>query len=279
MTAPAVVAGVLYAMRARTLGRRLSPWRIVSFYSGLLLLVFAAVSPMDAVAEDGLFSVHMIQHVVIAEMAAPLIILGLTGPLLQPVLRYRWVRRLEVLTHPAVALPLWAGVLVFWHIPAMLDLALTNPVVHNVQHATFLLSGLILWAPVKEVLPAPRWFGSGWKALYLLGFWFVCLIMANVFWFSGTPFYSRYEETAPVWGTSALQDQANAGSVMMATAMLLVVPLLVMLFFRMARESEQRQRLIERGLDPEAVRRAVRYGRGEELARRADAEDRAAATR
>lgn len=268
VTAPAAAAGVLYAMQVRRLAGRVAAWRVACFYGGLAVLVLSAVSPIDPVAEEGLFAVHMLQHVLLAEVAAPLVVLGLTGPILRPLLAQPWVRRLEPLAHPLVAFPVWAGVLVFWHLPPMLDLALENQVVHNVQHLTFFASGVLFWAPFKEVLPAPRWFGTGAKALYLLGFWVVCLVFANVLWFSGTVFYDRYARSAPEWGVNALQDQANAGSVMMATGMLIALPLMVWLFFRMARESELRQALIEEGHDPESARRAVRYGRGEALAAR-----------
>ncbi|MCU0307397.1 MAG: cytochrome c oxidase assembly protein [Thermoleophilia bacterium] len=275
VVAPAVVAGILYAMRARTLGPRQPAWRSAAFAAGLGLVVLAAVSPLDPLAQE-LFSAHMLWHVLITEAAAPLIVLGLSGAMLRPLLRHHWLRPLEVLAHPVVALPLWTATLIVWHIPAVLALSLRNEVVHAVQHGTFLAAGILLWWPVKEVLPAPRWFGSGAKALYLLAFWFVCLVVANVFWFAGQPFYAPYEATAPVWGLSALEDQAMAGTVMMIAALVLVGPLLIYYFFRMARDSDQRQRLVELGVPEERARRAVRYGRGEWLIRRAERERAAA---
>jgi putative membrane protein len=179
------------------------------------------------------------------------------------------VRALQVLAHPAVALPLWAATLVVWHIPAAYELGIGNDAAHALQHATFFATTALLWAPVIEPLPAPVWFGTGAKIAYVAGLWFIGLAFVNVFWFSGTLFYDRYAETAPDWDVSPLQDQANAGSVFMAEHMLVVLGALAILAVRLSREGAVRQRLIEAGLDRESVRRAVRYGRADALAERA----------
>jgi cytochrome c oxidase assembly factor CtaG len=262
------VAAVLYARRARTLGPRLPKWRAACFAGGLLVMGLAGMSPIDAVGEGGLFWVHMVQHMLIGDLAALLIVLGVTGPILQPILQFKIAQRLRALTHPMAACLIWATILIGWHIPAMYELALTNEVVHGVEHATFLLGGMLMWAPLLETLPAPEWFGTGPKLAYVGAIRVVDAIIANVFWWAGSPFYAAYEETAPLWGISALQDQGHAGTVMMAWTGTVTLIVATVLFFRMAREGEMRQELIERGLDPDSVRRAVRYGRAELLAAR-----------
>jgi putative membrane protein len=262
------IAAVLYISRANVLGKRLPRWRAVCFASGLVVLAFAGASPLDAIGENGLFSVHMMQHMLIGDLAALLLVLGVTGPILQPALQFRFVQRLRALTHPMAACAIWAVILIGWHLPAMYEAALGNPVVHALEHMSFLLGGLLMWAPVLETLPAPEWFGTGAKLGYIFGIRTVDAIIANVFWWSGSAFYATYEQTAPLWGISALEDQGYAGTVMMAWTGTVTLIVAGMLFFRMAREGELRQELIERGLDPTAVRRAVRYGRGELLASR-----------
>jgi cytochrome c oxidase assembly factor CtaG len=82
---------------------------------------------------------------------------------------------------------------------------------------------------------------------------------------SGTPFYVIYEESHRPWGISALADQGIAGGIMMIEGSLVTIGALAWLFLRLAQEGELRQELLERGLEPRAVRRAVRYGRGKEL--------------
>ena len=259
---------VLYAIRARRLGPRLPRWRAACFFSGLVVLGLAGASPIDPIGEHGVFWVHMLQHMMIGDLAALLLMLGITGPILQPALQFRFVQRLRKLTHPMVACLIWAGLLILWHTPVLYQAALDNSFIHGIEHASFLMGGMLMWAPVLETLPAPEWFGTGAKLGYILGIRMIDAIIANAFWWAGTPFYARYEDTAPLWGLTALEDQGYAGTVMMTWTGTVTLILAGILFFRMAREGELRQQLIERGIDPVAVRRAVRYGRGEILAAR-----------
>jgi len=256
---PFLIVGVLYGIRAYQLGPRLPSWRIASFYAGLGLAVFSIVSPIDRIAEEGLFAVHMLQHALLAGFAPLLTVLGI---------KIRIVQRLRVLAHPMIALPLWVAVFVFWHLPPVYDFGVENDIAHAFEHATFFGTTALVWGAILEPLPAPRWFGTGAKIGYLLIFWFIGLLAVNIFWFSGTVFYVRYEETAPAWGVSALQDQANAGTVFMAEHMLLTLTTLVLLAIRAAKESTIRQRLLEAGVDENTIAQAVRYGRAEELAER-----------
>jgi cytochrome c oxidase assembly factor CtaG len=262
------VIAALYASRARQLGRRLPRWRAACFVGGVVVLLLAGASPIDAVGEGGVFWVHMVQHMMIGDLAALLLVLGVSGPILQPVLQFRWAQKLRVLAHPLVAFPVWAVVLVGWHIPVLYEAAIANETVHALEHISFLTAGIIVWAPMLETLPGPEWFGTGAKLGFLMGVRSVDAILANAFWWAGTAFYAQYETTAPRWGLTALEDQGHAGTVMMSWTGTVTLILAVIFFFRMAREGEMRQALIESGLDPTAVRRAVRYGRGEVLARR-----------
>ncbi len=262
------IAGALYASRARQLGSRLPRWRVTCFLSGAVVLLFAVSSPLDAVGEEGVFWVHMLQHMLIGDLAALLLVLGITGPILQPVLQFSWAQRLRVLTHPVVAFVVWAVVFVGWHVPVLYEAALTNTFVHFVEHISFITAGVVMWAALLEALPAPEWFGTGAKLGFLAGVRTVDAILANAFWWAGSAFYPRYEASAPVWGLTAVEDQGHAGTVMMSWTGTVTLIFAVILFFRMAREGEMRQVLIEKGLDPVSVRRAVRYGRAETLARR-----------
>ncbi len=262
------IFGALYASRARQLGSRLPRWRVTCFVAGAVVLLFAVSSPLDAVGEEGVFWVHMLQHMLIGDLAALLLVLGITGPILQPVLQFNWAQRLRVLTHPVVAFVVWAVLFVGWHIPVLYEAALTNTFVHFVEHISFLTAGVVMWAALLEALPAPEWFGTGAKLGFLAGVRVVDAILANAFWWAGSAFYARYETSAPVWGLTAVEDQGHAGTVMMSWTGTVTLIFAVILFFRMAREGEMRQVLIEKGLDPVSVRRAVRYGRAETLARR-----------
>jgi cytochrome c oxidase assembly factor CtaG len=265
---PIAAIAVAYGVRARTLARRgqaVPGWRIGLFALGIALLLVAVASPVAEVAEEELFSFHMVQHLLLGDLGPLCIVAGLTGPLLRPILSVRAIRALRVLAHPLVALPLWIANLFLWHLPGLWEAALRHEAVHAVEHACFFATGTIMWAAVVEVLPGPEWFGTAAKMGYIAAVRVVSTILGNVLVWAGTPFYGLYEEAHRPWGLSASADQGIAGGIMMIEGSLVTIGALAWLFLRLAREGELRQQLLERGLDPRAVRRAVRYGRGHEL--------------
>jgi cytochrome c oxidase assembly factor CtaG len=258
------LAAFAYYRRAGTLARRGSPvtaWRRWSFGVGLALVALALFSPLDAWGEQQFFFVHMVQHVLLGELAPLAVVAGLTGPLLRPLLAYRWIHRLRVLAHPLVAWPLWAVNLYLWHLPFLYEAALGNDAVHALEHVAFFTAGALFWAPVLEPLPAPRWFGTGTKLLYIVAARFTSMVLANVLAWADQPIYDDYVHAVARFGISARADQATAGSVMMIVDSVVTIAAIAWLFLKLAGESERRQELIEDGVDPEAATRAVRYGR------------------
>src|SRR3954454_17957219 len=137
---PTAIVGVLYARRARALRERGTPvplWRQWLFWTGIALVLVALVSPVDAYGEDSFFFVHMLQHVILGELAPLCFVAGLTGPILRPVLALRFVDRLRILRPPPVALPSWLPSLYVWPIPFLYEAALEHPVVHALEHVCF----------------------------------------------------------------------------------------------------------------------------------------------
>ncbi|HEV2590626.1 MAG TPA: cytochrome c oxidase assembly protein [Gaiellaceae bacterium] len=264
---PTVVVAVLYLRRSRTLSRRGQPvprWRQVAFWTGIALTVLALNSPIDALGEEHFFFVHMLQHVIIGDLAPLCFVLGLTGPMLRPVLAWPVVDKLRVLTHPFVALPLWAFDLYIWHAPFLYDAALHHNSVHAVEHLLFFTCGALMWSPVLETLPAPEWFGTGMKLGYIAVVRLIEAILGNIFIWSSSMPYSVYKH-APQWGITPKGDVNLSGIVMMGEGSIVTIAVLVWLFLKLAAESELRQTLLEQGLDPRQVRRAVRYGRAGDL--------------
>jgi putative membrane protein len=248
------LAGALYWRRARTLARRGLPVprpRLAAFAAGLLTLFVALVSPIDTIGEERLFSVHMLQHLLLGDLGALLLVLGLDGRLLRPLLRVRLVHRLRVLAHPLVALPLWAVNFVLWHLPVLFDAALRHDAIHALQHTLFVALGMLMWAALIEPLPGPAWFTAPWKIPYVLGMWLVMLVLSQVFIWSNHPYYIRYD----------LADQKAGGGVMLVESMFTMLPALVWVLLQVLRESEARQRLVDAGVAPAAATRAARYGR------------------
>jgi len=259
-----VLAGALYGRRARTLaerGRPVSTSRRAAFALGLLTLFVALASPIDTIGEERLFSVHMLQHLLLGDVAALLLVLGLDGRLLQPLLRIRLVHRLQALAHPLVALPLWAANFAVWHLPVLFDAALRHDAVHALQHVLFVACGMLLWAALIEPLPGPAWFTAPWRVPYVLGMWLVMLVLSQVFIWSGHVYYAPYVHDATLWGLSHLADQKAGGGVMLVESAFTMLPALVWVLLRVLKESEARQRLVDAGVAPAAAARAARYGR------------------
>jgi putative membrane protein len=213
---------------------------------GIAVTLGAAASPLE-----GRFSTHMLQHLLLGDVAALLLVLGLDGRLLRPLLRVRVVHRLRVLAHPLVALPLWAANFVVWHLPVLFDAALRNDAIHALQHTLFVTFGMLMWAALIEPLPGPAWFTAPWKIPYVLGMWLVMLVLSQVFIWSSHPYYFRYD----------LADQKAGGGVMLVESMFTMLPALVWVLLRVLRESEARQQLVDAGVAPATAARAARYGR------------------
>src|SRR5690349_14415688 len=117
---------------------------------------------------DEPFALHMSQHLLLGDIGPLLIVLGLTGALLRPVLAVRGLGRLRVLAHPLVALAVWTIAFVVWHLDGPYNAALAHPLLHATQHFSFFVAGALMWAAVFEPLPGPAWFGTEAKAVYVL---------------------------------------------------------------------------------------------------------------
>lgn len=266
----------VYDRRARALvtqGRPVPRWRRRCFAAGLVVVVVAMSAPVGAQAER-LFSIHMLEHLLIGDVGALLLVLGLTGPMIAPLLRIRAIDRLRVLAHPLVAGVLWALDLYLWHLPALYQGALHHDLLHALEHGLFLAFGMALWMPLFGPLPKPAWFGHASRLLYLVGVRLIGTVLANVFLWSGKIVYPYYVHRTQAFGISPAGDQSLAGAIMMIEESLLTIGLLAWLFVRAAREGEQRQELLDYAaandleLTAERAARAVAAGRGEELRRR-----------
>jgi cytochrome c oxidase assembly factor CtaG len=268
--APLLLAAVLYAKRASTLagkGRPVPLWRQLCFAAGLLMIVAALISPIGHISEE-LVIAHMVEHLMIGDLASLLLVLGLTGPLLQPVLAIKLFDRLRVLAHPLLAFPLWLANFYLWHVPALYDAAYGGAALHAVEHTTFIFFGCLMWMPVFGPLPTPQWFTAGWKVGYVIAVRFSGAVLGNVLMWSGTVLYPKYAAGEAYWGISPVADQSTAGVVMMIEGTFLALGVLAWVFFEAAREGIEKQKLLDlaqdRGieLDPQRAQRAVAAGQG-----------------
>jgi cytochrome c oxidase assembly factor CtaG len=268
-----VVYLALYGLRARTLARERRPiqvWRIVSFVAGVLLMAIVQLPPFDAWADQVLIT-HMIQHIIIGDLASLLIVLGLTGPVLQPVLHVRVTRPFRALAHPVVALTLWAVDLYAWHVPFFYQLAVRHDLVHALEHLSFLWFGILMWLGLIGPLPKPAWFTNWGRLLYVVGVRLIGALLGNVLIWTQTVLYPVYKGSDAARGLNPLSDQNIAGAVMMVEESILTILMLGWLFYRFALQDEQRQALMDlanqRGIEltDERAARAATAGAGERL--------------
>jgi cytochrome c oxidase assembly factor CtaG len=277
---PLTAATILYWHRAMVLswdGRAVPLWRQICFGAGLATIAIALFSPIGHISEE-LVVAHMGEHLLLGDIATLLLVLGLTRSMLQPILAIRVFNRLQVLTHPAVALPLWAINLFLWHVPAIYQDAYGTAPIHALEHATFLFFGCLMWMPVFGPLPKPAWFGAGWKVAYVVAVRFVGAILGNVLMWSGTVLYPVYAAGEHYRNISPQADQSTAGALMMVEGTFIALGVLAWVFLEVAREGIEKQRLLdlayERGidLDESRARRAVAAGHGALLEERLERE-------
>jgi cytochrome c oxidase assembly factor CtaG len=263
---PAVIvvllaAGALYVRmyrRAAThAARRPGAGHWVPYAAGLLAIAVALLSPLEVIGDDYLLSSHMMQHVLLADIAPALLVLGLRSPLLPlglsrtalravaPGSRSAAARVLAVVTSPWVALPLWAAATLGWALPGAFDFAAAHPLAHAFEHATLFYTGLALWWLIVDPLPGARQRPNG-QRLAMLGFTrvasaFVCVPLT---WLSSTE-YARYAAAPRGYGLSAIADQRLAGASMCFVEILVFAIAFVVVFINMLSRSEARMALVE----------------------------------
>jgi cytochrome c oxidase assembly factor CtaG len=274
------LAYVGYRRRAQTLaeqGRPVPAWREWCFIAGLIVLLAALSPPVDSWA-DKVFAAHMAQHLVIGDFAALLLVLGMNGPMMQPILHIKAIERLSFLANPIPAISVWAVNFYVWHLPFMYKAAYDNDLIHACQHFTFLIFGAIMWMPLFGPLPKPAWFGSMAKLGYILAVRLLGTLLGNIFIWSGTVFYTFYGAGEARAHISPLTDQSIAGVVMMLEESFLTLFLFGWLFLQAAAQGEEKQDLLDwahaRGIELSDRRagRAVAAGRGAELRERLERE-------
>lgn len=214
-------------VRLRRRGRAdLAGWdRVALFSLAVALWLFALSPPVDELA-DQLLSAHMLGHVLIADAVPALVLVAVRGPLFffllpAPLMRWlaqrSWLRAVaSQLLRPSAAFVVWGAAIAVWHVPALYDRALGDPRLHALEHATFVLGGVLVWMQLID--PARRCALSPWQRLgYALGLLVGGMALANTLILSYRPIYAAYAGLAdrPL-GLSALGDQNLAGLVMLA---------------------------------------------------------------
>ena len=248
---PGVVAAIalattLYVRAVRILARRgyhVPVGQQVCWHAGVLLVAIGLLSPLDGYAEDRL-SAHMGQHLLIADLAAPLLLVGLRTPvlvfylpreLLVPLARNDWLRAaFRTLRKPLVAIPLWILILYGWHFAFMFEAALDSPLVHAMQHASFVFGSVLVWWSVIDPRRR-RLHAELWKAPYVMGARLSGMFLGMAFVLMSTPAYTQY-------AAAGLTDQQVAGAMMIGLDLLVVLFAVGFFFWRSAEEHDAAER-------------------------------------
>jgi cytochrome c oxidase assembly factor CtaG len=245
------VAELLYLRALRILRRRgvaVGRGQQLAWHAGIGLWIVGLVSPVDSLGDD-LLSAHMAQHLLIADLGAPLLLAGARNPVLMFLLprgalvtlarRERLRRGFRRLRAPLVAVPVYVAVLYGWHLGFAFEGAVRHPAVHALQHASFVGAGVLVWWSALDP-KRRRAVGELWKIPYLLGARLAGMFLGMAFVLIRVPVYTGvYPAGERGHGLSALHDQQLAGGMMIVLDILIMAFALCFFFLRASQDADR----------------------------------------
>jgi putative membrane protein len=244
-----LLAEALYVRALSVLARRgvaVPAWQLASWHFGLALQAIGLLSPIDTLGDD-LLSAHMAQHLLIADLGAPFLLVGLRNPVLVfflprgvlvPLARQRRLRSwFRTLRRPLVAIPVYTLVLYGWHFSVFFEAAVRHPLVHVLQHASFVGIGMLVWWSVLEPKRRhPR--GELWKIVHILGARMLGMMLGMGFVLIRSPIYTDVYGSGDRRGLTPLADQQIAGAMMVVLDICIMVFALSYFFWRAAQQHD-----------------------------------------
>jgi putative membrane protein len=215
--------------------RRYRPSRArVTYFAGALLIFLAVtVTPLGTLTLHYVLWAHLVQNVALAEWIPLLLVASVPPELAVALARFRAVR---AVTRPFVALPLWLGGYMLWHVPALYDAALEHHALLHLEHLTYLVTGLLLWWPVLQ--PQPWSLSSGAKAAYLFAAFVFASPLGLLLALLPSPLYDFYVEAPRLRGLTPLADQQIAGIAMALSEAIVFFAVFTVYFVRFMAEEE-----------------------------------------
>ena len=244
----AVLLLVLTAVYVRRWRRvRAGAGRLAAFLAGIALAALALMSPVDRLGEQ-LFLMHMVQHVLLLDLVAILLLLGLTRVILRPATKRLMAveERAGVLAHPVFAIAAYVGVMWLWHVPALYDAALENAFVHVLEHLTFAAAGGLYWWHLLSPIRSRRRLGGMGPVVYMAATKVLVGLLGVALAFYPEALYGFYESQPGYWGLGAADDQHVGGLIMALEQSIVMGIALVFLFVRALQESEREEERRER---------------------------------
>lgn len=267
--APAVTTGLLLAAllygrglwrlwRRAGVGRGVPVWKAAAFGAGLFALVVALLSPV-AFLSEALLSVHMVQHLILLLVAAPLLVAGTPLFVMLWALPARWRQAVarrwrgarawqatwEALSQPLLVWALYALTLWVWHLPGLYEAALRSAFIHDLQHLGFLVTAGLLWWILLNPMGRLR-LNRGAGVMYLFTTSLHATALGVFITLSPKVWYPYYGATTAPWNLTALEDQQIAGAIMWMPACIVYIVMAALLFAMWLREAEAADRRLER---------------------------------
>ena len=229
-------------------GRGAGATQALAFAGALVILLVALVSPLDELGERYLFSAHMVQHLLLGDIAPLLVLLALSRVIMRPATRRltRLERALGRLAHPLTGLALWLALIYVWHIPALYQAALASSPLHALEHASFFTAGVALWWPLVQPVPMRRRLSGLGSLSYIAAAKAGLAALGLYLVWSSTVAYPFYAAAPRILDLSAREDQNVGGAIMMIEQSLILVTFFFLIFVRMLSQSEEDERRRER---------------------------------
>lgn len=231
-----------------------TPLQAVSFTAGALSLLLVSVWPIHDVAEQHLFSAHMIQHLVEMMVAPPLLLVGVPAWLARWLLTPRWLLRMVRFGSRLVpSLVLFNAALVWGHSPFVMEWQLSSGLAHFFVHVVITAAAIVAFMPVLSPLPEVPRLTPPLRMLYLFLLGVVPTVPASFLTFGDRPLYGVYEDLPRLWGVSALDDMRVGGLIMKIAGGAILWVIIATIFFRWYAEEEDRHlpRQVSRDIDRE----------------------------
>ena len=233
---PSTVIGILglAALYQREAGRAApSKSQRAFFFGGLLVMFFSLNGWLHDLSDSYLFSAHMLQHLMLALVVAPLLVMGTPGAMFRRGLSLRGVRPVATwLTAPTRCFAIFNVVLAVWHLPPLYNYALAHHPVHIVQHLMFLVASVLMWWPILSPLPElPRLSYPG-QMLYLFLLTIPMAIVSVYISYADTILYPLYASAPRMWGITPMNDQLMGGLIMWIPGGFFFYTIISIVFFR-----------------------------------------------
>lgn len=209
------------------------------FFLGLFALAVATISPIHDLSNT-IFTAHMIQHLLLAFVAAPLLLLGTPDWLIRPVFQSPLLNRpIRLITHPILAFAIFNVVFAGWHLPFFYEAAVRFDGVHAVEHLTFTAAAMVMWWPIMSPMPELPRLSDPAQILYLFLLPIAQIAVFAPITFAPTVLYPSYEAGAGPWGISSLADQQTGGVIMKVVTSVVFLSVLTVVFFRWFNREEK----------------------------------------